>query len=47
MERYKIMLKKHSATIAIAVCIAASIGLAIAYPHTDIEIHREATYEQN
>lgn len=47
MERYKIMLKKHSAEIAAAILIIASIGLAIAYPHTDIEIHKEAHYEQN
>lgn len=47
MKRYEIMLKKHSAEIAIALCIIASIALAVAYPHTDIEIHKEAIYEQN
>lgn len=47
MERYKIMLKKHIAEIAMAILIIASIGMAIAFPHTDIEIHREAHYEQN
>ena len=49
MLRYKIMVKKHAAEIAIAICIIASIALAIAFPHTDIEIHRngEQTYEQN
>lgn len=49
MMRYQIMLKKHAADIAIAICIAASIALAIAFPYTDIEIHhdQEATYEQN
>ena len=49
MLRYKIMAKKHAAEIAIAICIIASIALAIAFPQTDIEIHRngEQTYEQN
>jgi len=48
MMRYQLMLKKHAAGIAIAICIAASIALAIAFPYTDIEIHHtEAAYEQN
>ena len=48
MLRYQLMLKKHAAGIAIAICIAASIALAIAFPYTDIEIHHtEAVYEQN
>lgn len=48
MKRYELMLRKHGATIALAICIAASIALAIAFPHTDIEIHHtEAVYEQN
>lgn len=47
MLRYKIMLKKYAAEIMIAICIIASIALAIAFPNTDIEIHKEAAYEQN
>lgn len=49
MMRYQLMLKKHTAGIAIAICIAASIALAIAFPYTDIEIHhdQEAVNEQN
>lgn len=48
MLRYKIMLKKYAAEIMIAICIIASIALAIAFPNTDIEIHHsEAAYEQN
>lgn len=49
MLRYELMIKKHAAGIAIAICIAASVALAIAFPYTDIEIHhdQEAAYEQN
>ena len=48
MLRYELMIKKHAAGIAIAICIAASVALAIAFPYTDIEIHHtEAAYEQN
>lgn len=48
MKRYELMIKKHAAGIAIAICIAASIALSIAFPYTDIEIHHtEAVCEQN
>lgn len=48
MMRYQIMLKKYAAEIVVAICIIASIALAVAFPYTDIEIHHtEATYEQN
>lgn len=48
MMRYQLIAKRYAAGIAIAICIAASIALAIAFPYTDIEIHHtEAVYEQN
>lgn len=49
MMRYELIAKRHAAGIAIAICIAASVALAIAFPYTDIEIHhdQEAAYEQN
>lgn len=39
MLRYEIFIKKHLAAIVAAACIVLSIALAVAYPHTDIEVH--------
>lgn len=39
MLRYRILARKYAAEIAIAICLIATIALAIAFPTTDIEIH--------